>query len=149
LAVVASGRALSFGELVARAWFVAGELSAAGVVRGDRVAVVVDKSVEQVVAVLGVQLAGAAYVPVDPSMPVERQRFVVGHAGCAAVLTGCGVDRVDGWGPPVVVVDADDDAAVAEGPLPVVGQVEPSDVASIRRGRRVCPRVSRCRIGRL
>ncbi|MGC5284793.1 amino acid adenylation domain-containing protein [Micromonospora sp. DT231] len=132
LAVVASGRRLTFGQLLTRASFVAHQLVDAGVTRGDRVAVVIDKSVEQVIAVLGVGLAGAAYVPVDPSVPAQRQRFVIEHAACSAVLLRAGADTDDaGSGLPVVVVDADDDAAVAHNPPAVATEVQPDELAYI------------------
>jgi amino acid adenylation domain-containing protein len=119
LAVVASGVRLSFGELVGRASFVAGRLTAAGVGRGDRVAVVLDKSVEQVVAVVGVGLAGAVYVPVDPALPADRREFVVSHAGCVAV--------VGSWsGSSLPVVEVGTQTAPCR---PVV--VDPSDVAYV------------------
>ncbi|WFE98683.1 non-ribosomal peptide synthetase [Micromonospora sp. WMMD964] len=132
LAVVASGRRLTFGELFTRASYVAHRLVAAGVTRGDRVAVVIDKSVEQVIAVLGVGLAGAAYVPVDPSVPTQRQRYVVEHADCSAVLVRAGADT-DGCGSglPILVVDADDEAAVADDPPTVAAQVQPDELAYI------------------
>ncbi|WFE54796.1 non-ribosomal peptide synthetase/type I polyketide synthase [Micromonospora sp. WMMD1155] len=131
LAVVASGRRLTFGELFTRASFVAHRLVQSGVTRGDRVAVVIDKSVEQIVAVLAVGLAGAAYVPVDPSTPPDRQEFVLSHADCAAVLLRVGATEHPDAGLPVVVVDADDEAAVADDPPAVATQVQPNELAYI------------------
>ncbi|MGC4815818.1 AMP-binding protein, partial [Micromonospora sp. DT228] len=128
LAVVASGRRLTFGQLLTRASFVAHRLVDAGVNRGDRVAVVIDKSVEQIVAVLAVGLAGAAYVPVDPSTPPERQEFVLSHAECAAVLVRAGTTGHPGSGLPVVLVDADDDTAVALTLPAVATQVQPDEI---------------------
>ncbi|MFG1869086.1 amino acid adenylation domain-containing protein [Micromonospora arborensis] len=131
LAVVASGRRLTFGQLLSRASFVAHRLVDGGVNRGDRVAVVIDKSVEQIVAVLAVGLAGAAYVPVDPSTPLDRQEFVLSHAECAAVLVRAGTTGHPGSGLPVVVVDADDDTATAHTPPAVATQVQPDELAYI------------------
>ncbi|MCK5055224.1 MAG: amino acid adenylation domain-containing protein, partial [Candidatus Aminicenantes bacterium] len=51
-----------------------------GVQAGDRVAVLMDRSIELVVALMGVMKAGAAYVPMDASLPAERIRFVVDDA---------------------------------------------------------------------
>ena len=42
------------------------------------VAVVMEKGWEQVVAVLGVLKAGAAYLPVDAALPAERQQYLLG-----------------------------------------------------------------------
>jgi len=38
-----------------------------------------EKGWEQVVAVLGVLLSGAAYLPIDASLPKERLRYILGH----------------------------------------------------------------------
>jgi amino acid adenylation domain-containing protein len=54
--------------------------------RGARVAIRSGKEPRTVVAMLAVLRAGCSYVPVDPSAPVERQRFIVEDAGCALAL---------------------------------------------------------------
>jgi amino acid adenylation domain-containing protein len=66
-----------------------------GIVPGDRVGVVLPKSVTAVIALFGIMKAGAAYVPIDYSAPVERARTilrdcrvraVVVHASCLSVI---------------------------------------------------------------
>lgn len=59
----------------------------------DLVAVVMEKSWEQVVSVLGIHLAGAAYLPIDPELPEERQRFQLEHAQVRVMLTQAGVRK--------------------------------------------------------
>src|SRR6185295_14193495 len=66
-ALVCGDVAMSFGELSGRVNRVARWLVAAGVGPGDPVAVVLPRSVDSVVALLGVLSAGAMYVPVDLS----------------------------------------------------------------------------------
>jgi amino acid adenylation domain-containing protein len=72
VAVVTPERQLSYGELAGRAAGIAELLRAQGVRRNELVAVVMEKGWEQVVAVLAVTLAGAAYLPVDASQPARR-----------------------------------------------------------------------------
>ncbi|MDN3356470.1 non-ribosomal peptide synthetase [Actinomadura sp. DC4] len=72
---------LTYAELDAAAGRVAGALADAGVRRGDRVGVLLERSLELPVVLLGVLKAGAAYVPVDPGWPVERVRRVLAGAG--------------------------------------------------------------------
>ncbi|WP_306364148.1 amino acid adenylation domain-containing protein [Nocardia sp. CC227C] len=71
-ALIAGGRVLSHAELLARAQRVAAALRAE-VRPGDLVAVTMDKGLDQIAAVLGVLLAGAAYVPVDTNQPAPRR----------------------------------------------------------------------------
>ncbi|WP_344319489.1 amino acid adenylation domain-containing protein, partial [Actinocatenispora thailandica] len=86
-AVIGRDGTVSHGELLRRALGVAGRLRDAGLRPGGMVAVVMEKGVEQVVAVLGVLLAGGAYLPVDASQPVARRDVVLANAGTVAVLT--------------------------------------------------------------
>ncbi|HWO63420.1 MAG TPA: condensation domain-containing protein, partial [Umezawaea sp.] len=78
---------LSAGELDARANRLAHRLIALGVGRGDLVGVLVRRSPEFVVALLGVLKAGAAYVPLDPANPVERIASVAAEAALRLVVT--------------------------------------------------------------
>ncbi len=87
VAVRAGERILRYGELVGTAAAVAGRLRAAGVRPGDRVALLLDRSPEFVVAALAVLRAGAAYVPLDPAFPPARLRFLVTDSGAVTVLT--------------------------------------------------------------
>ncbi|MDX1532415.1 MAG: amino acid adenylation domain-containing protein, partial [Rhodothermales bacterium] len=90
VAVVAeSGAAarLTYGELDRRVRALAARLQGLGVGRDDRVAVCMERSAELVVALLGVVRAGAAYVPVDPGYPAERQAFMLADCGAGTVLT--------------------------------------------------------------
>ena len=73
---------------LAQASAVTRTLVALGARRNCRVGVLMDKGAEQIVAVLGILLAGAAYVPLDPSQPESRLVDIVGLAGLTLVLTG-------------------------------------------------------------
>ncbi len=50
-------------------------------------AVMMEKGWEQIVAVLGIHLAGGAYLPIDPELPAERQRYLLEHAKVKVALT--------------------------------------------------------------
>ena len=62
-----------------------------GVGPGQRVALLVERSAEAVVAMLAVLKTGAAYVPIDPSHPDARIGFVLADAAPVAVLTTAGL----------------------------------------------------------
>ncbi|MEU4213729.1 amino acid adenylation domain-containing protein, partial [Streptomyces sp. NPDC026206] len=107
VAVESAGLSLTYAELGARAGRLAARLSGVGVGPERVVALVLGRSVESVVASLAVQMAGAAYLPVDPDYPAERIGFMFGDAKPAAVVTTSAyadvVPDVDGL--TVVVLD--------------------------------------------
>ncbi|MGE2725650.1 AMP-binding protein, partial [Mycolicibacterium pulveris] len=113
---------LSYGELDAASDRLARLLIDRGVRPGQRVALLFPRSVEAVVAILGVLKTGAAYVPVDPAVPDARLDFVFGDAGLSVVVTAADVAaRLAGRG--LVVVDVGELDAVVDRDvdLPVVG----------------------------
>jgi amino acid adenylation domain-containing protein/non-ribosomal peptide synthase protein (TIGR01720 family) len=87
VAVVFGDRSLSYGELNARANRLALFLRGRGVGPEVLVGVCLDRSVEMVVALLGVLKAGGAYVPLDPEYPADRLAFMIHDAGLRMVLT--------------------------------------------------------------
>ena len=77
---------LTYAALAARSTALAQRLRAAGVGRGARVGVCVERSAAMVVALLGVWQADAAYVPLDPAFPRERLAYMLADAGVRAVI---------------------------------------------------------------
>ncbi|WP_405434326.1 non-ribosomal peptide synthetase [Streptomyces anulatus] len=82
-------RSLTYSELRAAKDELAAALRAAGVGPGQRVAVAVPRSVEQVVALVAVVTAGGAYVPLDLAYPDERLEYILADSAPQVVL----VDR--------------------------------------------------------
>ncbi|RMI28193.1 non-ribosomal peptide synthetase [Nocardia stercoris] len=95
-AVIDERATLDYGELLARAATVAETLSSRGAEPGSVVALVMDKGWEQIVGVLGILLAGGAYLPIDTSQPTERRNRMLAAAGADLVLT-------QSWLPPETV----------------------------------------------
>ncbi|WP_428510435.1 non-ribosomal peptide synthetase [Roseateles sp.] len=88
VAVVCGGRTLSYRELDEWSSRVAWRLHQAYGVRAEsRVAIAMERSLEMVVALLGVLKAGAAYVPMDPEHPGPRLSAQLRDAGVRVVLT--------------------------------------------------------------
>ncbi|WP_433260004.1 amino acid adenylation domain-containing protein [Actinosynnema sp. CS-041913] len=94
VALVDGDVAVRFGDLVGRANRLAWWLRGLGVGRGDVVGLVLPRGVELAVSTLAVLSAGAAYLPMDPGVPVERLRFMVEDAD-ARVVVGLGAPPVD------------------------------------------------------
>jgi len=86
-AVVAEEGALTYGALNERANRLAHLLIARGIGPEDIVALCLPRSLELVVAVLGVLKAGAAYLPLAPEYPPERLSFMLEDARPAALLS--------------------------------------------------------------
>jgi amino acid adenylation domain-containing protein len=87
VAVVCEDEQLSYAELDGRARRLARYLRHHGVERGTPVGVCLERSVEQVIALLAIFRAGGAYVPVDPAAPAERIGYVVRDTGMPLLLT--------------------------------------------------------------
>ncbi|MBS4104889.1 AMP-binding protein, partial [Tsukamurella paurometabola] len=82
-------RQLTYRELDEAANRLAHRLLADGVRQQDVVAVFAERGLPWYVAVFGVLKAGAVYLPLDPSYPAARLRFLLEDAAPSAVLT-CG-----------------------------------------------------------
>ncbi len=119
-AVRVADTAVSYADLDRRARQLARHLRQLGVRAGDRVAVLLPRSVELLAGLLAVLRAGAAYIPLDPSYPGARIADALDDAGPAALVTTAALAAgLPGAAVPVVRVDADADAiARAEGELP-------------------------------
>jgi amino acid adenylation domain-containing protein len=106
IAVVYEGVQLSYGELNARANRLAHYLRGQGVGPEVQVGLCLERSLEMVVALLGVLKAGGAYVPLDPSYPGERLAYMLEDAAPAIVLTQQSLmDRLPASGIPVLCLD--------------------------------------------
>ena len=88
---------LTYAELAGTAGAVADGLRAAGVGPGSVVGVCVERVPALPAALLGVWLAGAAYLPLDPALPAGRLAQLVADAGVRVVVADApGRSRVDG-----------------------------------------------------
>ncbi len=85
-AVIAADRVLSYAELAAEATALARSLRARGARPDENVAIVMDKGWQQIVAVLGTLMSGAAYLPLDPSWPQARIDDVLAQGEARVVL---------------------------------------------------------------
>ncbi len=86
-AMVFGGEMQSYGELWAASERLAAALLANGLQRSDRVGVFMRKGLELGPAIYGTLLAGGAFVPLDPAVPVERLEFMLRDCGIRHVVT--------------------------------------------------------------
>ena len=87
VAVKCGDRTLTYRQLDQRANKLAHHLKSLGVGPEAPVALCVERSVEMLVAILGVLKAGGAYVPLDPTYPPERLRLMLADCGATVLLT--------------------------------------------------------------
>jgi non-ribosomal peptide synthetase component F len=98
-AVIAEEGRLSYADLNAKANALAHCLRARGVRAGDRVGLLLERSLNMVVAIYGAMKAGAAYIPFDPALPDARLHDLLDDARPRVVLTHSRWDaRVAGLG---------------------------------------------------
>jgi amino acid adenylation domain-containing protein/non-ribosomal peptide synthase protein (TIGR01720 family) len=90
IAVVCDDVSLTYAELDARANRLAHRLIRRGIGPERLVGVLMERSVDLVVAVLAVVKAGGAYLPVDGHAPIDRMRLILDKAGASGLIT----DRV-------------------------------------------------------
>lgn len=86
-------RSLSYAELEARSRAVAADLTRMGIGEGAVVAIEALRSIELVIALLGIMRSGAAFLALEPDLPAERVRHMLRDADPALLLVGRGVNR--------------------------------------------------------
>ena len=129
VAVIAQDRALRYAELDAASSRLAARLLAAGAERERLIAIALPRGWQQVVAVLAVLKAGAAYLPLDPAQPAARLAALLAQGEARLVL----VDEE----PPVLpdaVQAVPVTAALLVGeipPLPATCTARPDDLAYV------------------
>jgi amino acid adenylation domain-containing protein len=103
VAAVFEGNSLSYGELDRRAGHLARHLRRSGVGQEDIVGVALERSLDVLVALVGVLKAGAAFTVLDPSLPVSRLAFMLEETEAPIVITSsewlARLPKPAGWSP--------------------------------------------------
>ena len=93
VAISCGERSWTYREVEEAANRLAHLLVAQGVGPGQCVALLLERSVEAIVAMLAVLKAGAAYLPIDPGLPAARIGFMLDDAAPIAAITSTGLRR--------------------------------------------------------
>ena len=108
IALVHGDRTMRYGELDARSTTLAAHLQSLGVGHETPVALMVERSLEMVVGLLGILKAGGAYLPLDPGYPSVRLEFMLADAAAPVLMTQAALrGRLPPYGGRIVVLDAD------------------------------------------
>jgi len=131
-AVTFEGLHLTYRQLNSRVNQLAHHLQGLGVRPGTLVGLLVERSLDMVVALLAVLKAGGAYVPLDPSFPQDRLAYMVSDSGMAVLVTHRGLDEKLP-SPPSSIVHLDSDWSeiakqTSDSPLP---RVNPNDLCYV------------------
>jgi len=123
------GSAMTYRELDETSNRLARLLIAQGVGPGGCVALLSSRSTEAIVAILAVLKTGAAYLPIDASLPVARLQFMVADAAPVAALTTSALaGRFEGC--ELAVIDLQDPAIDTQ-PAAALTLPSPDDIAHI------------------
>ncbi|MEU6076201.1 amino acid adenylation domain-containing protein [Micromonospora sp. NPDC047074] len=119
---------LTYAELNAAANRLAHRLIGLGAGPGGRVGLLVPRSTVSLTAVLAILKTGAAYVPLDPSYPVDRLRFMLADSGARLLVAapGAAADL-----PGVALVDPAEESLAAEDDRDPSPRTHPDEVAYV------------------
>lgn len=81
------GARMGYGQLLAAVQTLAGTLALQGIGSGDRVALLLPREPDTIVAMLAVLWTGAAYIPLDTQGPAQRRQRILQHAAPRALIT--------------------------------------------------------------
>ena len=127
-AIVCESRSISYQELNRRANQVARHLRQLGVGPGGVAGIYLPRSIEMIVAVLGVWKAGAAYVPLDPNYPGRRLADMIADSRPAILVTQADlVERLPAHGSALLRLDADWPAIATQDAANLGPNVGPDD----------------------
>jgi amino acid adenylation domain-containing protein len=87
VAIVCEGRRLTYGLLNARSNQVARHLSTLGAGPERPIGICMERAEDLTVGILGILKSGSAYLPIDPSCPIQRISFLLDDAQAQALLT--------------------------------------------------------------
>ncbi|MEH0020146.1 MAG: amino acid adenylation domain-containing protein [Desulfobacter sp.] len=87
IAVVINDKTIDYKTLERKSDQLSTMLSRAGVRQGQRVGIILKKSIESIISIFGILKAGAVYVPIDPFIPQERINFIIKNCDIRCLLT--------------------------------------------------------------
>ncbi|MDC8758415.1 amino acid adenylation domain-containing protein [Janthinobacterium fluminis] len=132
VAVRYAGKALTYAELDRHANRCARYLRELGVGPDVIVGLLMERSLEMMVALLGILKAGGAYLPLDPGYPQARLAFVLDDAGVPVVITEPGLDgKLGQFGGTVLALELGNDVLAGYDGAALDGVNQPDDLAYV------------------
>jgi amino acid adenylation domain-containing protein len=132
VALVCGAEALTFSQLDAASSRLAHELLERGAAPATRIAVILERSPDLLVALLAVLKAGSAYIPLDPAYPPGRLEHIFANSKPAAVITRESlVPAMPPGGVPLIRLDADGAAIASQSSATPTPGPAPGDLAYV------------------
>jgi amino acid adenylation domain-containing protein/FkbM family methyltransferase len=132
IALVCEDHCVTFDGLNGRANHFARRLTVRGIVPESVVGICLNRSIEMIVALLAALKSGAAYLPLDPTFPVDRLAFMLKNSGASVLITA---DAAAETGPlydfPIIRIDSDWPGISAMNDQNLTRQVLPTNLAYI------------------
>lgn len=126
-AIVFENENITYSMLDRKTSCLAYKLHEAGISSDDFVAIIADRSIEMIIAIYAVLKSGGAYVPIDPTYPDERIKYIIDDCKPKAVIINT-KERLDIHGE-TVIIDMRDDKIIDEEHDGFVVKAAPSDLA--------------------
>ena len=116
IALARGDRQISYRELILRVKALAAALVQRGVEPDAPVGLIMGRSLELAISILGIMAAGGMYIPIDPEFPAKRKDYILKTSAAKVLLTQEGIDIPETFDGEVVVYrhdpagEANDDA---------------------------------------
>jgi amino acid adenylation domain-containing protein len=121
---------MSYRELSQRSNRLARYLVKRGVAAGSVVGIYLERSLDMLVGMLAIHLAGAGYLPIDPEYPRDRIEFIMQDARVPVLLTQSSLAATAGaTAARLVLVDGEQDSIARESPAALGIHSAPNDIA--------------------
>ena len=131
MAAVLDSEQLTYEELNSRANQLAHYLQTLGVGPEVPVGVLLERSLDTIVALLAILKAGGVFVPLDAQQPSERQQYIVDDARIAVLLTHTRFKEVLPEAVRVVYLDLEREKIAAQSAANIAGVVYPANLAYV------------------
>jgi amino acid adenylation domain-containing protein len=111
IAAKCGDKQITYNDLKARATLIALLLQKRNVKVGDVVGINVERSIDMLASVLAVLKCGACYLPLDPSFPEDRIRFMLEDSGVNVLITQQSfIQKYSDYVPDIILIDGPLDA---------------------------------------
>jgi amino acid adenylation domain-containing protein len=129
-AVVCGEHALTYAQLETDSNRLARELSARGIGSGTSLGLLLERSTDLVVAIVAILKSGAAYIPLDPSYPIDRIAYACENSRVGAIITKSTVAAARHLADlPLLCIDTEAGAIAERSGAPICAHLQPDDLA--------------------